>query len=109
MDPFRLIIRKGFRAGLDSYSAFFENDALTPTGLDGYLRGIDVRTVVIAGLSFDYCVHYSAIDAQRLGYAVFVIGDACRAVGTPPGSMDRARASMYSRGIGIIDAVEVFR
>ncbi len=107
--PYRLILRKGFRPGLDSYSAFFENDGSTPTGLDGYLRGLRLSTVVLAGLALDYCVYYSALDAARLGYAVSVVRDATRAVGSPGGSVDRALADLASRGVAIIDSVEVFR
>jgi len=107
--PYRLVMRKGFRSWLDSYSAFFENDGETPTGLDGYLRGLGSSSVVIAGLALDYCVFYSAMDAARLGYTVFVARDACRAVGSPAGSAERALADLASRGVAIIDSVEVFR
>lgn len=107
--PYRLILRKGFRMELDSYSAFFENDGSTPTGLDGYLRGLGMSTVVLAGLALDYCVYYSALDAARLGYAAYVVRDATRAVGTPEGSVDRALADLASRGVAIIESVEVLR
>jgi nicotinamidase/pyrazinamidase len=75
-----LVIRKGFRRAIDSYSAFFENDRQTPTGLAGYLgeRGIDRLT--FAGLATDYCVAYSALDARRAGFAATVAMDACRAI-----------------------------
>lgn len=108
-EPYRLVIRKGFRQNLDSYSAFFENDGKTPTGLDGYLRGLGASTVVIAGLALDYCVHYSAMDAARLGYRVYVVRDATRAVGAPPGSVERALADLAVRGVAIIESGEVFR
>ncbi len=75
-----LIVRKGFRMGLDSYSAFFENDGTTGTGLSGYLRERGLRRVFLAGLAYDYCVGYSALDAQRLGFPAFVLSDACRAI-----------------------------
>lgn len=107
--PYRLVVRKGFRTSLDSYSAFFENDGKTPTGLDGYLKDIDAATVVIAGLALDYCVYYSALDASRLGYSVFVVRDACRAVGSPPGSVEKALADLATRGVAVIDSVEMFR
>jgi nicotinamidase/pyrazinamidase len=107
--PYRLILRKGFRLGLDSYSALFENDGSTPTGLDGYLRGLGTSSVVFAGLALDYCVYYSALDAARLGYTVFVVRDATRAVGSPDGSVERALADLASRGVAIIDSVEVLR
>jgi nicotinamidase/pyrazinamidase len=107
--PYRLVVRKGFRKALDSYSAFFENDGTTPTGLDGYLKNIKVATVVVAGLALDYCVYCSALDASRLGYTVYLIRDATRAVGSPPGSVERALADLSSRGVAVIDSVEVFR
>ncbi|GAB1455954.1 bifunctional nicotinamidase/pyrazinamidase [Spirochaetota bacterium] len=106
-EPYRLIVRKGFRAELDSYSAFFENDGLTPTGLDGYLRGLGVSIVVLAGLALDYCVYYSAKDAAKLGYSVFLVRDAARSVGAPPGSEERAMADLLSRGVAIVDSSEV--
>lgn len=108
-EPFRLILRKGFRPDLDSYSAFYENDRATPTGLDGYLRGLGASAVVVAGLALDYCVYYSALDAARLGYSVAVVSDATRAVGSPEGSVDAALADLRSRGVAIIDSLEVFR
>ena len=74
------IIRKGFRRAIDSYSAFFENDHKTPTGLAGYLRERGIRTVVIAGLATDICVAYSALDAARLGFDDDVRLDACRGI-----------------------------
>ena len=67
-DAADLVIRKGFRPGIDSYSAFFENDHETPTGLEGYLRARGVDTVTLVGLATDYCVNYSAVDAARCGY-----------------------------------------
>lgn len=77
-DPADLILRKGFRAELDSDSAFFENDRITSTGLDGYLRSHGVETVAIVGLAFDSCVAWSALDAARLGFGTRVIGSAPR-------------------------------
>ena len=75
-----LILRKGFRRDIDSYSAFFENDRTTSTGLAGYLRERGLTRVFLAGLAYDYCVGYSALDARRLGLPAFVIRDACRAI-----------------------------
>ena len=71
-----LILRKGFHTRIDSYSAFFENDRATPTGLAGYLRERGLKRVFLAGLAYDYCVAYSALDARRLGIPVFVVRDA---------------------------------
>ena len=81
-----LIIRKGFRPALDSYSAFFENDHQTPTGLDGWLRQRGFRHLFLAGLATDFCVAWSAEDAVRLGYDVTVILDACRGIALPVGA-----------------------
>ncbi len=93
-----LIIRKGFRKAIDSYSAFFENDRVTPTGLCGYLqeRGFDRLTFV--GLAFDYCVRYSAEDAKAQGFSVTVIERATRAIDLN-GSAVATRASFAERGI----------
>lgn len=79
-NPAQLIIRKGFRQEIDSYSAFFENDHKTPTGLEGYLRARDVTSVTLVGLATDYCVAYSALDAASLGFQSTVLMNACRAI-----------------------------
>ena len=70
------IIRKGFRKNIDSYSGFFENDRITPTGLDGILKSLKIKRVFVVGLALDFCVHYTAIDSAMLGYSTFVIKDA---------------------------------
>jgi len=75
-----LILRKGFRPQIDSYSAFFENDRATPTGLAGYLRERGLTRVFFAGLAYDFCVGYSALDARRLGFEAVVLRDACRPI-----------------------------
>ena len=91
-------MRKGFRAGIDSYSAFLENDHTTPTGLAGYLaeRGIDSLTLV--GLATDFCVAYSALDARAKGFAVTVDLTACRAIDLG-GSLDAMLAKMRDAGV----------
>jgi nicotinamidase/pyrazinamidase len=86
-----LILRKGFRREIDSYSAFFENDRATPTGLAGYLRERGLTRVFLAGLAYDFCVGYSALDARRLGFEAIVIRDACRAIDLS-GSVSRIEA-----------------
>ncbi|WP_208353944.1 bifunctional nicotinamidase/pyrazinamidase [Pseudaestuariivita rosea] len=96
-DPANLIIRKGFRLQVDSYSAFFENDQTTPTGLEGYLRTRGVDTVTLVGLATDFCVNYSAQDAARLGFKVAVDLSACRAIDLN-GSLDQARQAMEKAG-----------
>lgn len=99
-DPAQMVIRKGFRAGIDSYSAFFENDKTTPTGLDGYLRSRGVTALTLVGLATDYCVAYSALDAARLGYRVTVLDRACRAIDLD-GSLAAARARMLKAGVSL--------
>jgi len=94
-----LILRKGFRPAIDSYSAFFENDQSTPTGLEGYLRSRDISDLTMVGLATDFCVHFSAVDAARLGFKVSVRLDACRAIdldGSLAAAMDAVRAAGVS-------------
>ena len=93
-----LIIRKGFRREIDSYSAFHENDRRTPTGLAGYLRERGLRRLFLVGLATDYCVHYSAVDARRLGFETIVIESGCRAIDLA-GSLASAWASMEEAGV----------
>ena len=97
-DPAHLIVRKGFRAAIDSYSAFFENDRATSTGLEGYLRSRGVTGVTFVGLATDYCVAYSALDAARLGFTATVLDGACRAIDLN-GSLATARAQMHAAGV----------
>lgn len=99
-DPAQLIVRKGFRAEIDSYSAFFENDHTTPTGLEGYLRSRGVTSVTLVGLATDYCVAYSALDAARLGFKVTVLEGACRAIDLN-GSLAEARDRMRAAGVAL--------
>ena len=96
-DPADLIIRKGFRPEIDSYSAFFENDQKTPTGLEGYLRTRGVTDLTLVGLATDFCVAYSAIDAAKLGFNVTVLEGACRAIDLD-GSLADARDKMRAAG-----------
>jgi nicotinamidase/pyrazinamidase len=93
-----LIIRKGFRKAIDSYSAFFENDHRTPTGLGGYLTERGLRNLTLVGLALDYCVRYSAEDAQALGFDVTVAERATRAIDLD-GSAAATRTSFAARGI----------
>jgi nicotinamidase/pyrazinamidase len=99
--PVHLVLRKGMQPAIDSYSAFFENDRTTTTGLAGYLRERGVRRVVIAGLAFDFCVLWSAEDARRLGWEVAVVEDACRAIDVD-GSAAEARRRLAAAGAEII-------
>jgi nicotinamidase/pyrazinamidase len=97
-DRAELIIRKGFRREIDSYSAFYENDRRTPTGLAGYLRERGLTRIFLVGLATDYCVHYSAVDARRLGFETIVIESACRAIDLA-GSLASAWAGMGKAGV----------
>lgn len=97
-DPADMIIRKGFRPQIDSYSAFFENDQTTPTGLEGYLRTRGVTKLTLVGLATDFCVAYSAIDGAKLGFDVTVLESACRAIDLD-GSLATARDSMRAAGV----------
>ncbi len=93
-----LIVRKGFRPEIDSYSAFFENDHATPTGLAGYLRERGVDKLIMVGLATDFCVRFSAVDAARLGFDVTVVEDCCRAIDLD-GSLAAAIAEMDATGV----------
>ena len=98
-----LIIRKGFRPEIDSYSAFFENDKTTPTGLEGYLRTRSIERLTLVGLATDFCVHFSAVDAAALGFAVTVRQDLCRAINLD-GSLAAAVEAMTKAGVTLTDA-----
>lgn len=98
--PADLILRKGFRSHIDSYSAFFENDKQTQTGLHGYLTERGMRDVTLVGLATDFCVAYSALDAARLGYRVTVRLDACRAIDLN-GSLASMIKAMENAGIKV--------
>ncbi|MBV9565372.1 MAG: bifunctional nicotinamidase/pyrazinamidase [Bradyrhizobium sp.] len=101
-----LVIRKGFRRGIDSYSAFYENDHTTPTGLAGYLRERGLKIPYFVGLAFDFCVRYSAEDARRAGFEAVVIEDACRGIDLG-GSVAATRESLAALGIPVVAAEAV--
>ena len=101
-----LVLRKGLRRTIDSYSAFYENDRATPTGLVGYLRERGIKRVFLAGLALDFCVRYSAEDAVRGGFVVVVIDDACRGIDVA-GSISATWLSFTARGVVTIAAGEV--
>ena len=101
-----LILRKGYRPQIDSYSAFFENDRSTPTGLAGYLEERKLTRVFLAGLAYDYCVGYSALDARRLGFEAVVILDACRAIDLED-SVARIEAEFDQAGVMVIESAEL--
>jgi nicotinamidase/pyrazinamidase len=95
-----LIVRKGFRHAVDSYSAFFENDHVTPTGLEGYLRTRGISKLTLVGLATDFCVNFSAVDAAKLGFETEVREDLTRAIDLD-GSLSAARDGMRSVGVTI--------
>ena len=99
----QVIIRKGFHRELDSYSAFFENDRKTATGLAGYLKERVIERIVLAGLAYDFCVLWSAQDARRLGFDVVVVTDACRAIDLE-GSAQAATVSLRDIGATLTDS-----
>lgn len=101
-DPAQMVIRKGFRPQIDSYSAFFENDHRTATGLEGYLRTRGATKVTLVGLATDYCVAYSALDAARLGLGATVLMGACRAIDLN-NSLSDAKAQMLAAGVNLAD------
>jgi nicotinamidase/pyrazinamidase len=98
-----LVLRKGFRPAIDSYSAFYENDRSTPTGLAGYLRERGLTRVFLVGLALDFCVRYSAEDAHREGFAVVVIEDGCRGIDVD-GSVAATRRDLAALGVTSIGA-----
>ena len=98
-----LIVRKGFRREIDSYSAFFENDHKTPTGLGGYLRERELTRLFVTGLATDFCVRFSAVDARSQGFEVMLVEDACRCIDND-GSMDAAMREMNDVGVTFIES-----
>ena len=95
------IIRKGSNPRIDSYSAFFENDRKTPTGLDGYFKSLEIEKISLVGLATDFCVNYSAQDAANLGYKVSVLEKMCRAIDLN-GSLAAAKSEMQDCGVEFI-------
>ncbi len=103
VDRAQLVIRKGFRRALDSYSAFFENDHRTATGLAGYLRERGAEHLTMVGLATDFCVAWSALDAARLGFRVSLRADLCRAIDLD-GSLAAAQEQMQKAGVSVVAA-----
>ncbi|MGX0975978.1 nicotinamidase/pyrazinamidase [Roseovarius sp. MBR-51] len=96
-----LILRKGYNSAIDSYSAFFENDHATPTGLHGYLQTRGITDLTMVGLATDFCVNYSALDAARLGYRVTIRRDLARGIDLD-GSLAAAEAAMAAAGVALL-------
>jgi nicotinamidase/pyrazinamidase len=101
-----LILRKGFRRHIDSYSAFLENDHCTPTGLAGYLRERNLHRLFLCGLAYDFCVRYSAIDGKALGFEIIVIEDATRPVNLP-NSVAETNAAFAKAGVLTITSSDI--
>ncbi|MGH9585656.1 MAG: bifunctional nicotinamidase/pyrazinamidase [Acidobacteriaceae bacterium] len=101
-----LVLRKGFRREVDSYSAFFENDHVTPTGLAGYCRERGLRRMYLAGLAYDFCVGFSAVDARRCGFEAVVIRDVCRGIDVN-GSVQRMEAEFAREGVVVVESGEL--
>ena len=96
-----LVLRKGFRTEIDSYSAFFENDRRTPTGLGGYLKERGFERITVCGLATDFCVFYSAIDGRRVGFEITVVTEACRGIDVD-GSLAAAMRAMTEAGVTLL-------
>ncbi len=107
--PIDLLLRKGTHRDVDSYSAFFENDRTTATGLAYYLRGLGCEELFLAGLATDYCVLYSALDAVGLGFRTTVVSDAVKGVDQPPGSTEEALRRMTAAGVALCESREILR
>lgn len=107
LNPITAIIRKGFNPHLDSYSAFFENDRCTITGLEGWMKQLGIETVIMGGIATDYCVFFSAMDCRKLGFKTIVISDAVRGVGFPEGSIENAVTAMKEEGIEFYSSKEL--
>lgn len=108
VNPAQLVIRKGFRKNIDSYSGFFENDHLTGTGLAGYLKERNIKTLYIAGLAADFCVKWTVLDARKLGFQVHVVTDAVRGLDVN-GSLDQAWRKMSESGAQFTDSGKLLK
>jgi len=107
LNPVSMIIRKGFRKNLDSYSAFFENDRKTSTGLEGWIKSLGLETVIMGGIATDYCVFFSAMDCKKAGFNTIIASDAVRGVGFPEGSVENAVSEMKKTGIEFCSSKEI--
>jgi nicotinamidase/pyrazinamidase len=106
-DPFRAVFRKGSDPNLDSYSAFFENDRKTPTGVEDYLKGIGLTEVYLTGLAMDVCVYFSAMDAVHSGFKTYLVEDACRGIDSPAGSLTERIDGMKAAGVRIVRSGDI--
>jgi nicotinamidase/pyrazinamidase len=101
-----LILRKGFRANIDSYSAFFENDQITSTGLAGYVKDRGLNRVFLCGLAYDFCVGYSALDARKLGIDAIIFKDACRVINTDA-SVSQIEEEFHESGVLLLESAQL--
>lgn len=108
LDKAEFIIRKGFRRAIDSYSAFFENDHQTPTGLAGYLRERSIDTLYLVGLATDFCVKYSALDGRAQGFVIYVVEDATRGIDAE-GSLAQAWREMDEAGVTVVTSKDILQ
>jgi len=99
-----MVVRKGHNRDVDSYSAFFENDRRSDTGLDEYLKKEGVKRVYVVGLAYDFCVKYTALDAKRLGYDAYVVRDCCAGVALP-GTMEAAEKELADAGVVVLETL----
>jgi len=102
-----MILHKGTKSCMDSYSAFFENDHKTPTGLAHYLEGLGFDSFFISGLAADVCVLASAIDSHKCGFKTYVIKDATRGIDDPPGTLEKGFNKMLQTGITLLNSDEI--
>lgn len=101
------IVRKGYRSKVDSYSGFLENDHETETGLDGYLKGRNVKRLFVCGLAADYCTYFTAADGAEKGYTVHYLSDLTNPVGSPPDSVKTAVQDMQSKGVRFVKSAAI--
>ncbi|KNC86846.1 hypothetical protein SARC_01039, partial [Sphaeroforma arctica JP610] len=106
-DKVTKILRKGIKQHMDSYSGFFDNQEHNDTGLDLYLKSANTQSVVVCGLATDFCVCYTALDARKLGYKVYLVLEACRGIDSPPGYVDKEVQKMVDAGVEIVTTQQV--
>lgn len=107
LGPVNLILHKGTRSELDSYSGFLETDKKTATGLEAYLKGLDVSDVTVCGLATDYCVLFTALDAAHADFKTSLVTDATRGIDQPEGNLDRAIEKMKETGIKLVTSAKL--
>lgn len=105
--PINLILHKGTRTELDSYSGFLETDRSTSTGLEAYLKGLDVSEVTVCGLATDYCVFFTAMDAVDAGFKTRLVTDAARGIDQPEGNIERTTGEMKDAGVALVTSAEL--